>query len=50
LEQALTLRRYYFPAEDDALQNLARAIWLDKHHKERQKIAVGEAIAALFNH
>ncbi|WP_372586281.1 DUF6890 family protein [Vibrio aestuarianus] len=48
LEQAFALRRYYFPSEDDDPQNLARALWLDKHEKERMEIAVGTAIAKLF--
>ncbi|MGY5721247.1 DUF6890 family protein [Vibrio cincinnatiensis] len=48
IEQALTLRRHYLPNEDDDPQNLARALWLDKHEKERMEIALGTAIAKLF--
>ncbi|WP_441351334.1 DUF6890 family protein [Vibrio sp. V19_P1S1T109] len=48
LEQAFALRRYYFPNEDDDEQNLARALWLEKHERERMEIAVGTAIAKLF--
>ncbi|WP_439333240.1 DUF6890 family protein [Vibrio viridaestus] len=43
------MRRHYFPYEDDDPQNLARAIWLDKHEKERMEIAVKSAIAGLFS-
>ncbi|WP_087482087.1 DUF6890 family protein [Vibrio mangrovi] len=50
LEQALTLRRHYFPDGEDEPQDLARALWLDQHEKERMEIAVMSAVARLFNH
>ncbi|WP_420803050.1 DUF6890 family protein [Salinivibrio kushneri] len=37
------------PNEDDEPQNLARAIWLDKHQNKQQEIAIRNAIAKLFN-
>ncbi|WP_420029159.1 DUF6890 family protein [Photobacterium halotolerans] len=39
----------YFPGESDEPQNLARALWLDKHEKERTEIAVMAAISRLFS-
>ena len=45
----LALRRYYLPHEDDDLDNLARAIWLDKHAIESNAAAVAEGIAKALN-
>ncbi|WP_370738773.1 DUF6890 family protein [Vibrio quintilis] len=42
------MRRFYLPTLDDDPQNLARALWLDKHEHERQKLAVMSAVAELF--
>ncbi|WP_425357218.1 DUF6890 family protein [Vibrio tritonius] len=42
------MRRHYLPGEDDEPQNLARALWLDKHVKQRDELAVMNAIARLF--
>ncbi|WP_406568306.1 DUF6890 family protein [Aeromonas caviae] len=49
LEQVLALRRYYLPHEDDDLDSLARAMWIDKHHRESNAAAVAEGIAKAFN-
>lgn len=49
LEQVLTLRRYYLPNADDDIDSLARAIWLDKHERERLSHAVAEGITKAFN-
>lgn len=45
----MALRRHYLPHEDDDLDSLARAIWLDKYHAQRDTRAVAEGIAAAFN-
>ncbi|MBV7598033.1 MULTISPECIES: DUF6890 family protein [Aeromonas] len=45
----LTLRRHYLPQADDDLDSLARAIWLDKHERERLSHAVADGIAKAFN-
>ncbi|MFB2710397.1 hypothetical protein ACE1BU_05780 [Aeromonas veronii] len=49
LEQALALRRHYLPHDDDDIDSLARAIWLDKHAIESNAVAVAEGIAKAFN-
>ncbi|MGY3878182.1 DUF6890 family protein [Aeromonas enteropelogenes] len=49
LEQALALRRHYLPHDDDDIDSLARAIWLDKHVRESHTAAVAEGIAKAFN-
>ncbi|WP_428808583.1 DUF6890 family protein [Vibrio lamellibrachiae] len=49
MEQAFTLRRYYLPHEDDDLQNLARAVWLDKREQKRMEVAVQNAVGNLFS-
>ncbi|MGX5834603.1 DUF6890 family protein [Aeromonas piscicola] len=49
LEQVLALRRHYLPHEEDDLDTLARAIWLDKYHAQRFARAVAEGIATAFN-
>ncbi|WP_162850468.1 DUF6890 family protein [Aeromonas veronii] len=45
----LALRRHYLPHEDDELDTLARALWLDKYHTQRLAHAVAEGIATAFN-
>ncbi|WP_346205347.1 DUF6890 family protein [Aeromonas salmonicida] len=45
----LALRRYYLPHEDDDLDSLARATWLDKHNQESNAAAVAEGIAKALN-
>ncbi|MBS4719602.1 hypothetical protein J4G62_04970 [Aeromonas caviae] len=45
----LALRRYYLPHEEDDLDSLARAIWLDKKHRESNAAAVAEGIAKALN-
>ena len=45
----LALRRYYLPHEDDDLDSLARATWLDKHYRESNAAAVAEGIAKALN-
>ncbi|WP_368229867.1 hypothetical protein [Aeromonas sp. R10-1] len=45
----LTLRRHYLPGADDDIDSLARAIWLDKHERERLSHAVAEGITKAFN-
>ncbi|MEV3807902.1 DUF6890 family protein [Aeromonas hydrophila] len=45
----LALRRYYLPHEDDDLDNLARAIWLDRNARESSATAVAEGIAKALN-
>ncbi|CAH1557286.1 MULTISPECIES: DUF6890 family protein [Vibrio harveyi group] len=42
------MRRHYLPNEDDEPHSLARALWLDKHQKERAETAVMSAISRLF--
>ncbi|WP_418133840.1 DUF6890 family protein [Aeromonas veronii] len=49
LEQVLALRRHYLPHEDDDLDSLARAIWLDKNNQESNAAAVAEGIAKALN-
>jgi hypothetical protein len=45
----LALRRYYLPHEDDDLDNLARAMWIDKQHRASNAAAVAEGIAKALN-
>ncbi|EKP0277988.1 DUF6890 family protein [Aeromonas encheleia] len=45
----LALRRYYLPHEDDDIESLARATWLDKYHRDSNAIAVAEGIAKALN-
>ncbi|WP_265433186.1 DUF6890 family protein [Aeromonas salmonicida] len=45
----MALRRHYLPHEGDDLDSLARAIWLDKYHAQRDARAVAEGIATAFN-
>ncbi|MEH8245942.1 MULTISPECIES: DUF6890 family protein [Aeromonas] len=45
----LALRRHYLPHEDDDIDSLARAIWLDKNARESNATAVAEGIAKAFN-
>ncbi|MCF5900141.1 DUF6890 family protein [Aeromonas veronii] len=45
----LALRRHYLPHEDDDIDSLARAIWLDKNARESHTAAVAEGIAKAFN-
>ncbi|WP_275930765.1 hypothetical protein [Aeromonas sp. 1HA1] len=45
----MALRRHYLPHEDDDLDSLARAIWLDKHARESNVAAVAEGIVKAFN-
>ena len=48
LNQALALRAHYLPNEDDSLDNLARAIWLEEHYFERLTMAVNKGAGMLF--
>ncbi|WP_434091633.1 DUF6890 family protein [Serratia marcescens] len=48
IEQALTLRRYYLPAENDSSENLARAIWLDNRYWENMRVATANGISLAF--
>ncbi|MGL5179931.1 MAG: DUF6890 family protein [Aeromonas veronii] len=43
------MRRHYLPNDDDDIDSLARAIWLDKHARESNVAAVTEGIAKAFN-
>ncbi|MGK4473084.1 DUF6890 family protein [Aeromonas molluscorum] len=43
------MRRHYLPHEEDDLDNLARALWLDKYHAQRLAHAVAQGIAKAFN-
>ncbi|MFM9758505.1 MULTISPECIES: DUF6890 family protein [Aeromonas] len=45
----LALRRYYLPHEDDDLDSLARALWIDKHQQESNAATVAEGIAKALN-
>ncbi|WP_429076443.1 DUF6890 family protein [Aeromonas hydrophila] len=45
----LALRRHYLPHQEDDVDNLARAIWLDKHYQETLAQAVAQGIATAFN-
>ncbi|MCF5758993.1 hypothetical protein K3H45_03665 [Aeromonas veronii] len=45
----MALRRHYLPHDDDDIDSLARAIWLDKHVRESNATAVAEGIANAFN-
>ncbi|WP_406569321.1 DUF6890 family protein [Aeromonas caviae] len=45
----MALRRHYLPHEDDDIDSLARAIWLDKHTRESNADAVAEGIVKAFN-
>ncbi|WP_375754144.1 DUF6890 family protein [Vibrio sp. HN007] len=42
------MRRHYLPNEEDDAQNLARALWLDKHICEREEVSIRSAIGKLF--
>ncbi|WP_409077629.1 DUF6890 family protein [Psychromonas sp. SR45-3] len=44
----MILRRHLLPNENDEIENLASALWLDNHLYERQEIAVANAIGKLF--
>ncbi|WP_422120011.1 DUF6890 family protein [Morganella morganii] len=48
LEQAVALRRHYFPHDNDDEENLARAIWFDNKYWENMRIAVANGIALAF--
>ncbi|WP_232574934.1 DUF6890 family protein [Photobacterium carnosum] len=48
LNQVLALRAHYLPSEDDSLDNLARAIWLDEHYFDRLAMAVNQGAGMLF--
>ncbi|WP_232583241.1 DUF6890 family protein [Photobacterium carnosum] len=48
LNQVLALRAHYLPSEDDSLDNLARAIWLDEHYFDRLAMAVNKGAGMLF--
>ncbi|MCD9474068.1 hypothetical protein GLP30_11030 [Photobacterium phosphoreum] len=48
LNQVLALRAHYLPNEDDSLDNLARAIWLDEHYFDRLAMAVNKGAGMLF--
>ncbi|WP_429134271.1 DUF6890 family protein [Aeromonas hydrophila] len=45
----MALRRHLLPHEDDELDNLARALWLEKRQGEQLTRAVAEGIAYAFN-
>ncbi|WP_425292801.1 DUF6890 family protein [Aeromonas veronii] len=45
----MTLRRHYLPGEDDELDSLARALWLDKYFAERAANSVAHGIGTAFN-
>lgn len=49
MEQVLALRRHHLPHEQDDLDSLARALWLDKNARSRHALAVAEGIAMAFN-
>ncbi|WP_446751396.1 DUF6890 family protein [Vibrio sp. S11_S32] len=48
LSQILSLRAYHLPDAEDTPENLARAIWLDKHQFELMSMAVNNGAAKLF--
>ncbi|MGL5496390.1 MAG: DUF6890 family protein [Aeromonas sobria] len=45
----LALRRHYLPHDDDDLDSLGRALWLDKHSREHTAAAVADGIAKALN-
>jgi Zn-dependent peptidase ImmA (M78 family) len=45
----LALRRHYLPHEDDDIDSLARALWLDKQSSERLAHAVAVGIVKALN-
>ncbi|WP_415843126.1 DUF6890 family protein [Yersinia entomophaga] len=48
LEQFLILRRHYLPHENDEVENLARALWLDNRYWENTRIAIANGIGVAF--
>ncbi|WP_443084052.1 DUF6890 family protein [Vibrio sp. V37_P2S8PM304] len=44
----MALRRHYLPHENDDIENLARAMWLDEHHHESLTLAVNQGIVKSF--
>ncbi|WP_374754034.1 DUF6890 family protein [Type-E symbiont of Plautia stali] len=48
LEQYSILRRHWLPNEDDSLDSLSAALWLDNKYWENQRIAVANGIALAF--
>ncbi|WP_409516333.1 MULTISPECIES: DUF6890 family protein [Enterobacterales] len=42
------MRRHWLPHEDDSLDSLSAALWLDNRHWENQRIAVANGIALAF--
>ncbi|WP_430624135.1 MULTISPECIES: DUF6890 family protein [Providencia] len=45
LEQFIALRRHYYPHDNDEIDSLARAAWLNNQHWENMRIAVANGIA-----
>ncbi|MFM5360643.1 hypothetical protein ACET98_06030 [Aeromonas veronii] len=43
------MRRHYLPHDEDDIDSLARALWLDRHAWESCAAAVAEGIANAFN-
>lgn len=48
LEQLFILRRHYLPTEDDSVESLARAAWLDNHLAEVLVASVANGIGKAF--
>ncbi|EJD6400476.1 hypothetical protein AB6F62_04910 [Providencia huaxiensis] len=45
MEQFIALRRHYYPHDNDEIDSLARAAWLNNQHWENMRIAVANGIA-----
>lgn len=48
LGQLLALRQHYLPHADDSSDNLANALWLDKHHWQSFSTATAIGISKAF--
>ncbi|WP_409945059.1 MULTISPECIES: DUF6890 family protein [Yersinia] len=48
IEQFLILRRHYLPHENDEIDSLARAVWLDNRYWENTRISIANGIGLAF--
>ncbi|WP_392551239.1 hypothetical protein RHO14_07010 [Orbus wheelerorum] len=44
----MILRRHYLPSEDDSIESLARAAWLDNRNAEILRASVANGIGLAF--
>ncbi|HIF7265833.1 TPA: DUF6890 family protein [Yersinia enterocolitica] len=48
IEQFLILRRHYLPHENDDIESLARAVWLDNRYWDNTRISIANGIGLAF--